>query len=143
MDDKELQRRARVVANAFAKEYNKRLGIQIKVPLDIHFDLETNLDDAHPTCAGMAYSANDRIRFNMTMYRDRSALYWNQIIPHEVAHLAQAYVEQRRNIPHDAHGDVWEEMMRLMSRDPTPTYTIDPTKSIKAHNVLQALKERK
>jgi SprT protein len=138
-DDYMLQRKAQLVANAFAKAYNKKHGTKIPVPVEVSFELE----QTDPKCAGMAYHDRLRIGLNMILFRDNVKEFLNQVIPHEVAHLAQLCYERKNNMAHNSHGIVWKSMMASMHKKPDVHHSMDTSKAVRYHKEQKKASKRK
>lgn len=136
--DERLQHLAQVTANALAKQYNKRYLSKIPTPVPLSFTLEL----LEPKYAGLACSIvfpeglEQEIKLNMTLYRDNVREFLNEVIPHEVAHLKQRWVDIQNHSSSTAHGYVWQIAMREMSKTPSPKHNMDVSKAVavyKAH----------
>lgn len=140
--DERLQHIAQVTANALAKQYNKRYRSKIPMPVPLSFTLE----HIEPKYAGLACSVptpagglEQEIKLNMTLYRDNVGEFLNEVIPHEVAHLKQRWVDLQNHSSSTAHGYVWQIAMREMSKTPTAKHSMDVSK---AGAVYKAYKEK-
>lgn len=132
-----LQHLAQTVANAIAKQYNLKHGARIPLPLEVTFDLELR----EPKTAGMAWtqrSPNERgvmvikaqrVELNMTLYEDNVREFLNTVIPHEVAHLDQAWRDQAACSRSADHGYVWQASMRAMAQVPRAKHSMDTSKA--------------
>jgi SprT protein len=121
--DEFLQQRAKVIANAFARAYNAKHGFTLDLPVEIRFDLE----DRNPKSAGLR--KDQHIELNMILYREHPVEFWNSVIPHEVAHLAQCMYEQRKGWRHISHGQAWRTMMASMAQPPVEFHSFDVSKA--------------
>lgn len=136
--DPALREQAVKVANEFARAYNKKHKLSIPLPVQVEFGLEfVSLRSAK--MAGQALRAELKIALNYTMFADNVSTFFNVVIPHEVAHLAQYTSPVVKRVPNAAagHGWLWVEMMETMSQKPLQFHTMDSTKSIAAYKANQ------
>jgi predicted SprT family Zn-dependent metalloprotease len=131
-DDK-LKLVAQRTANAFARQYNKKHGTRIPVPVPISFELELT----HPKWAGAAFSMPRSISLNMTLYRDNVRETLNETIPHEVAHLADFDYSQATGVE-SIHGPRWQSLMTSMAKLPTKRHTMNTAKAVAVYKAHKA-----
>jgi len=120
-NDDDLRAKAQATADAFANAYNNKHGSKIPVPVSTSFELELS----KPRCAGIAIG-HERIELNMTLYRDYPKEFLNEVIPHEVAHLAQTSL----NMIGGDHSPQWRKLMESMYRKARKHHTMDTKKAI-------------
>lgn len=125
--DDELRNQAQVVADAFARAYNKKHGTGIKVPVYIDWGLHLKKAET----AGMAYS-DGHIALNMILMRDHPHEMINRTIPHEIAHLAEMDEDRRMKRRTGDHGEVWVKMMQSMNQPVLRYHGMDTSKAKKA-----------
>ena len=79
------------------------------------------------TTGGTYSSKKDELAFNGVLMRENPEEYWNQVIPHEVAHKVQRdvyghYRHGKRVMP---HGREWKAIMRLFGLNPDRCHKMD------------------
>lgn len=137
MDDTEkLHFHASRVANEFAKAYNKKHKLQIPLPVVVKMDLELT-GIRHARAAGTA--SGNTISLNTTMFRENKSTFFNVVIPHEVAHLAQMVNPMTARFPNAAKGHswLWVDMMETMSQKPLQFHTMSSLSSVEAYKANQ------
>jgi len=110
--DEQLIAQAQFTANAFAKAYNRKHGVKLPIPVTIDW----NLHLTKPKVAGMAHGLGFYISLNMALLREYPREIINRTIPHEIAHLAEMYEDNRLKRKSGDHGLVWASMMASMAQ---------------------------
>lgn len=126
--DRLLQRQAQHVADAFARAYNAKHKTNIAVPVKLTYGLEFE----NPKAGGTAWP--DHVQLNMVLFRDNAKEFFNSVIPHEMAHLAQFSRAARERIKNagGGHGWLWVELMKSMRQRPLQFHAMDTKKAIAA-----------
>lgn len=112
----DLRNQANVIVRAFVNVINKRFKSSMPVP-KVEFNVKG-------TTAGLAKYNEHVVDLNYQLYLENSSHFFNDTIPHEVAHLAAVYIHGAKGI---GHGKEWKVMMRLIGREPTRCHTLDVT----------------
>lgn len=127
MNDSALQAQATMLIRVLCKAYNKKYKLNID-NIDVTFDQE----HTKPKYAGSATGMR-MIQLNMTLFRDNVAEFFNVVIPHEVAHIAQVAYEQAHGVSDNyvkkGHGWLWVKMMEGMRQEPEQFHSMDTSKA--------------
>jgi predicted SprT family Zn-dependent metalloprotease len=135
--DEDLQAAAQRVANTYARIANRELNAKLSIPVKILFDL----CDRNPTWGGAA-NADFKIEVNMILFRDNIKDILNTTIPHEIAHLVQHNMFDRRGAYTQSHGAEWQEIMKRFGKDPFKCHNMDVTKAKKHYSELKKVKRK-
>ena len=111
-----LQDQARVVVKVFTRVINARFGTNMPVPR-VTFGVRG-------TTAGFAYYYEHRVDVNMQLYIENPIYFFNQTLPHEVAHLASFHIY---GVKGTGHGKEWKVIMGLIGREPKTRHNLDVT----------------
>lgn len=130
--DEQLQTQAQIVANAFARAYNRKHGTRIPVPVFIDW----NLHKTHPKTAGMAYS-DMHIALNLILMRDYPREMLNCTVPHEMAHLAEMYEDKKFRRKTGDHGSAWVGMMESMTQPVLKYHGMNTKKAVMAYKAYK------
>lgn len=109
-----LQTQANVIVRAFTNIINKRFGTNMRVP-NVSFNVRG-------TTAGKAYYNQHLVDLNMQLYLENPSYFFNQTIPHEVAHLASVHIHGSKGA---GHGKEWKVIMGLIGREPKRCHTLN------------------
>lgn len=129
VNDADLKSAAQRVANVYAKIANEHFKSDVKIPIPVPLDFDLCLEK--PKSAGTA-SWNLQMSLNMVLFRDNVEEFLNQIIPHEISHLAQfAVFHHHRNSVHtQGHGPEWCAIMKKLGKNPDKYHTMDVSKAV-------------
>jgi len=116
MNTLKLQEQARVVVKVFTRVINARFGTNMPVP-SVTFGVRG-------TTAGLAYYREHRVDVNMQLYVENPVYFFNQTLPHEVAHLASYFIN---GLSGTGHGKEWKVIMGLIGREPKRCHNLDVT----------------
>ena len=109
-----LQTQAKVVVRVFTKVINKRFGVSMPIP-NLTFNVRG-------TNAGMAHYGPHLVDLNMRLFEENPSYFFNQTIPHEVAHLASVHIHGPKG---NGHGKEWKVIMGLIGREPKRCHNLD------------------
>jgi SprT protein len=109
-----LQAQANVIVRAFTNIINKRFGTSMKVP-SVSFNVVG-------TTAGKAFYNQHLVDLNMRLYMENPSYFFNQTIPHEVAHLASVHIHGNKG---SGHGKEWKVIMGLIGREPKQYHSLN------------------
>lgn len=151
LNDEKLKRLAQVLADSIAREYNHRYKSKIPVPVPLEFDLELTkprvagiaVTERSVTATGTFQVSSQRVQLNMTLFRDNVHEFLNGVLPHEMAHLKQAWDDVKNQATSTDHGYVWQLAMREMSQVPKATHKMDTSKAVKVYKEHKAKKRKK
>lgn len=104
----------------------KKYNITFKKPL-ITFNVRG-------TCGGKAYYNEWKVDFNATLAKDNLQTYLDDVVPHEVAHLATKIIypealQRRMGQKRRPHGPEWASIMVALGADPKRTHNMDTTEA--------------
>lgn len=94
------------------------LGVRLKMPT-VSFDLRGKT-------AGQAYLNKNHVRLNAVLLNENAANFIEQIVGHEVAHLA-THCKYGPDV--DGHGPEWRGMMVAFGLEPNRCHSLDVTNS--------------
>jgi len=109
-----LRDQANVIVRAFTNVINKRFGTSMRVPV-VTFGVRG-------TTAGIAYYSRHLVDLNMQLYLENPSYFFNQTIPHEVAHLASVHIHGLKGA---GHGREWKVIMGLIGREPKRCHSLN------------------
>lgn len=95
---------------------SEHLGRRFEYP-EVSFDLKG-------TCAGMAYTLQNKIKYNLGIARDNLEDFSARTVPHEVAHcIAEMYYNKNCG-----HGPLWKRIMKnVFGVEPVRCHDYDVT----------------
>lgn len=122
--DQQLIDAAKRVVSVYVKIGNKAFNTDLPMPI-VNF----NLCETEPTWGGGACYTENTIYVNMILFKDNIKDILNQTIPHEVAHMFQRHIFDRKGAHTSAHGVEWQEIMLKLGKDPFKYHQMDVSKS--------------
>lgn len=126
----ELRERTEQKVKALLHLASQNWGKKFKMP-EIRYDLQGKT-------AGLAYEKRWLLRFNLVLFVENQEKFFNETIPHEVAHL----VAGKLNAPKQMHGKEWAEVMRFFGVEPNCYHDYDLSKECEAEIYLPSTVQR-
>lgn len=78
-------------------------------------------------CAGLATRKEWKLFFNPALFLRDKAYFFNQCVPHELAHLLNFAINYTPGWPLASHGEEWKEVMRKLGVEPKRLHHLDTT----------------
>jgi predicted SprT family Zn-dependent metalloprotease len=134
--DTELMQQAQVVANSFARAFNRKHGTKIPVPVSIDWDLHLK----KPKTAGVAMFTGG-IGLNLILMREYPHEVLNRTVPHEIAHLAEFDEDRRMKRKTGDHGPVWVKFMQSMAQPVLRYHGMNTKAAVAASKLAKKVKK--
>lgn len=116
MTNQKIFLQAETVVKVFTKVINAKFGTNMKVPNLIY--------TVKGTTAGVARYGHHVVDLNAQLFLENPKYFFNQTIPHEVAHLASYHIHGMKGL---GHGKEWKVIMSLIGREPKRCHNLDVT----------------
>lgn len=108
MNNKEIYQEVENKVKETVDKLNKKFNFDMKYP-HIYYDITGNN-------GGLAKSASMTVHYNDKLLKQNKDSFIENVIPHEVCHIAVFHLYQTKNKPYpkNGHGADWQIMMRVV-----------------------------